>query len=61
MEIHTDTISLDTDKDRYLLLDRLVLRTGWTPHDKQNRDCLDYNQNVVMSTGGARRQDELTD
>jgi len=44
-------ISLDTDKDCDLLHDRPVLSTGRTPHEKQNRNCLDYDQNPVMSPG----------
>jgi len=32
-----------------------------TQHDKQNRNCLDYSQNLVMSPGGTQRQDGLTD
>jgi len=54
-------ISLGTDKDCDVLHDRPVLSTGRTPHDKQNRNCLDYNQNLVMSPGGARSQDGLSD
>jgi len=45
-------ILLNTDKDCDLLQDRPVLSTGRTPHDKQNRKGLDYNQNLVMSPGG---------
>jgi len=54
-------ISLDTDKDCDLLHERPVLSTGRTPHDKQNRSCLDHNQNLVMSPGGANCQDGRTD
>jgi len=54
-------ISLDRDKDCHLLHDRPILSTGRPPHDKQNSNCLDYNPNLVMSPGGARRQDWLTD
>jgi len=54
-------ILLNTDKDCDLLQDRPVLSTGRTPHDKQNRSCLDYNQNLVISPRGAQRQDWLTD
>jgi hypothetical protein len=50
-------ILLDTDKDCDLLHDRPFLSTGRTPHDKQNRNCLDYSQNLFMSPGGAQRQD----
>jgi hypothetical protein len=39
--IHT-YISLVTDKDCDLLHDRAVLWIGRTPHEKQNRNCLDY-------------------
>jgi hypothetical protein len=52
---------LDTDKDCDLLHDRWVLSTGRTPHNKQNWKYLDFNQNMVMSPGGARRQAWLTD
>jgi len=44
-------ISHDTDKESDLLHDRAVLSTGRMPHDKQNRNCLDYNQNLVMCPG----------
>jgi hypothetical protein len=54
-------ISLDTDTDCDLLYDRTFLSTGRTPHEKQNRNCLDYNENLVMSPGGVRCQDWLTD
>jgi hypothetical protein len=56
-------ISLDIDKDCDLLQDRPVLSAGKTPHDKQNLNCLDYNQNLVMSPRGdstPRRTDSLT-
>jgi len=36
------------DKDCDLLQDRPVLPSGRTPHDKQNRNCLEYSQNLVM-------------
>jgi len=52
-------ISLDIDMDCGLYMTP-VLSTGKSPHDKQNRSCLDYNQNVVMSPGGAQRQDGRT-
>jgi len=48
-------ISLDTDKDSDLLHDRPVLSTGRTPNDKKKATLL------VMSFGGVRRQDGLTD
>jgi hypothetical protein len=54
-------ISLDTDKDCDLLQDRPTLSTGRAPHDEQTRKCLEYNQNLVMSHGGARRQENLSD
>jgi hypothetical protein len=54
-------ISLDTDKDCDLVQARPVPSTGRMPHDKQNRNCLDCNKNLVMSPGGAQRQDGLTD
>jgi len=38
-----------------------VLSTGKTPHDKRNRNCLGYNQNLFMSPGGVRHQEGLTD
>jgi hypothetical protein len=53
-------VSLDTDKDCDLLHVRPVLSTGRTPHDKQNRNFLDYIQNLVTSPGGAQPQ-RLTD
>jgi len=50
-------ILLDTDKDYELLHDRPVLSSERTPHDKQNRNCLDHNQR-----GSApRRTDILTE
>jgi len=54
-------ISLDTEKHCDLLHDRPVLSTGRTPHVKQNRNCLDYSQNLVMSPGGAKCYDWRTD
>jgi hypothetical protein len=54
-------ISLDTDKNCDLLQDRLVLLRGLTHHDKPNLNCLEYSQNLVISPGGARRKDGLTD
>jgi len=47
----------NTDKDCYLLHDRPVLSSGRTPHHKQNRNYLDYSQNLVMNPKGAQRQD----
>jgi len=47
----------DTDKYCDLLHDRPVTSTEETPHDKQKSRCLDHNQNLVMSPGGAHRQD----
>jgi hypothetical protein len=52
-------ISLDTDKDCDLLHDGPVQSTGRTSHDKQNRNCLGYNQNQVMSFGRTPRQDGM--
>jgi hypothetical protein len=46
----------NTDKDCNLLDDRPVLSLGRMPHDKQNRNYLDYSQNP-----GTQRQDGLTD
>jgi hypothetical protein len=46
----------NTDKDCDLLQDTPVLPSGRTPHDKQNRNCLEYSQNLVMSPTGAQRQ-----
>jgi hypothetical protein len=37
----------------HVLHDRPILSTGRMPHDKQNHNCLDYNQNLVMSPGGS--------
>jgi hypothetical protein len=56
--------SSNTDKDCELLHDRPVLSTGRTPHDKQNRNCFDYNQNLVVCPGEEstpRLTDWLTD
>jgi len=53
-------ISLDTDKDCDLLKENLVLSRGWTPHDKQNGNCFDHNQNLVIGPSGARHQDGRT-
>jgi hypothetical protein len=50
-------ILLDTDKGRELLRERPVLSAGRMPHDKRNRSCLYYNQNLVMSPGEAEHQD----
>jgi hypothetical protein len=57
----TQNVLTVTGKEYDLLQDRPVLSTGKTPHDKQNRNCLEYNQNLVMSPRGAQRQDRLTD
>jgi hypothetical protein len=54
-------ILLDTDKECDPFHDRPVLSTGKTPHEKQNHSCLNYDQNLVMSPEGARREDGLTD
>jgi hypothetical protein len=54
-------ISLDTDKGCRLLHDKPVLLTGRIPHDKHNRNCLDYNLNLAMSPGRFRCQDGQTD
>jgi hypothetical protein len=40
---------------------RSFASTQGRPHDKQNRNCLDYTQNLVMSPRGAQCQDGLTD
>jgi hypothetical protein len=48
---------LDIDMNCDLLHNRPLLLTGRTPHDKQNRNCL----NLVMSLRGAQIQDGLTD
>jgi len=53
-------ISLDTNKDCDLLHNKPVLSTGRTPNEKQNRNWLDYSQNLVMSPRGAQSQDWLT-
>jgi hypothetical protein len=50
-------ILLDTDKECGLLYDRPLLSTGRKPHDIQNRNCLDYNQNLVMNPGVAQCAD----
>jgi hypothetical protein len=55
--VHID----NTNKYCDLLQDRPAPSTGRTPHDKQNRNCLDCNQNLLMSPGGARSQEGLTD
>jgi len=41
--------------------DRLFLTSEGTSHEKQNCICLDWNQNLGMSPGGAQRQDGRTD
>jgi hypothetical protein len=41
-----------SDKDCDLLQDRIILPSGKTPHDKQNRNCLNYSQNLAMSPEG---------
>jgi len=51
---------LDTDNCQ-LLYDRPVLLTGRMPCNKQNCNCLDNNQNLIMSAGGAQNQDGQTD
>jgi hypothetical protein len=38
----------------------MLTQTKGTPHEKKG-NCLGYNQNPVMSPGGAQRQDDLTD
>jgi len=48
---------VNRNKECDLLQDRPVLLTGRTPHDKQNRNYLDYSQNMVMSPRGAQCQD----
>jgi hypothetical protein len=50
-------ILLDTDKYCDLLHDRPVLSTGNMSHNKKNSNCVSYNQNLVVSSGGAQRQD----
>jgi len=51
----------NTDKDCDLLQDRPVHPSGSTPHDKQNRNCLDCSKELVMSPRGAQCQDGRTD
>jgi hypothetical protein len=46
---------VNTDKNCGLLYDRPVLLPGRKPYDKQNCNCLDYSQNLVMSPRGAQR------
>jgi len=56
--------SLETDKDCDLLPNGPVLPTGSTPHDKQNRNCLDYSpKSGHESQKGSmpRREDGRTD
>jgi len=52
---------IKADKQCDLLQGRLVLSSGTTPHNKQNRNSLDYSQNLVMSPKGDQCQDGLTD
>jgi hypothetical protein len=52
---------VNTNKDSDVLQDRTVLPSGRTSHDKQNRNCIDCSQNLVMAPRGARCQDGLTD
>jgi len=42
------------------LSSQTVRSTGRTPHDNHNHNFLGYNDNLVMSSGGAQPQD-LTD
>jgi hypothetical protein len=51
-------ISLDTENDCDLLHDTRPLNREVTPG--QNCNCLDYNQNLVMSPGGGSKP-RLTD
>jgi len=53
---------LKSSKCKYVYIDkadkgRPVLVTGRTPYGKQNRNCLSYSQNLVLSPGGSQRQD----
>jgi hypothetical protein len=47
----------NADKDCDLLQDRPVLPSERTPHDKQNRNCPDYSQNMVMCPRWAQCKD----
>jgi hypothetical protein len=49
-------IAWHRDKDCDLLHDRSVISIGRMPHEKQNGNCLDYNQTL-----GTRLQDWLND
>jgi hypothetical protein len=52
----------DTDKDYELLHDRSVISTKKMSHDKKKKsNCVDHNQNLVMSPKGAQRKDGQTD
>jgi hypothetical protein len=51
----------NTDKHCDLLHDRPVLSSRRTPHVRENRNCTDHSQNLVISPRGAERQDGLTD
>jgi len=42
-------ISFDTDKDCDLFIADPVILTGRTAHDKQNRNCPEHSQNLVMN------------
>jgi hypothetical protein len=43
----------NTEQDCDLLYDRPMLSSGKAPYEKQNRNCLDYRKNLVMSPRGA--------
>jgi hypothetical protein len=57
----THVYIVSTDRDCDLLQYRPTFRSGRTPHDKQNRNCPDYSQNLVMSFTGTQYQDGRTD
>jgi hypothetical protein len=44
-------------KECDLLHDRSVLSTDRTLHDKQNSNCIDYDQNLIMSPGRQLQSD----
>jgi hypothetical protein len=49
-------ILLDPERNCDLSHDRPGPSTGRTHHDRKNRNCLDYSQNLVVDSGGAQHQ-----
>jgi hypothetical protein len=51
--VHMYVLLTHTRTLAYYMTDPFSRQGEW-PHDKQNCNCLDYNQNQVMSLGGAQ-------